>query len=140
LHERIYTLDQDAGFLVPITIGPPYAEQERRFEAGAAVIEKPTLAILSPAEEFTLISGRLQYELVLPGHGLGQPFIPTLPVALRPLTTIIIGIDGFTRRSVDAFVIKLPPPVDCIIGRDILSIGAFVYNGPDETFRLRMPR
>jgi hypothetical protein len=140
LHERIYSLDQGAGILVPITIGPPYAEQERRFEAGAALIEKPTYAILSPAEEFTLISDRLQDELILPGHGLGRPFIPTLPVALRPMTTVIVGIDGFTRRSVDAFIVMLPPPIDCVIGRDILSVGTVLYDGPDETFRLRMPR
>jgi hypothetical protein len=139
VRERIYNLQPHVGLIVPVTIGPSNAEQERRFEAGIALIEKPTYALISPMDEVTLISDRLQAELKLPVLGLKDQYIPALPRGLRQRFIVVISIDGFARRSVDAYAIIMPSPVDCIIGRDILSLGSFSYDGPDGTFRLALP-
>ena len=126
--------------MVPVILGLSFAAADQALAPGHNLDDEPIYAVISPAERYTLVSkelalrldrsalmGTIDYQSVNQKRGRRARYVVT------------IHIEGFAPRSIDVIATELFAPLQCIIGRDLLSVGWFTYRGSDGEFRLRLP-
>lgn len=139
MSEIVGPIDPFLGPVVEIAIGPSFAAEDGLIRQGYPVPQETLYAVVSPAESTTLISEELCQRLNLRTLGLIRHYIPTLGLQSRPRFPILVRIPGLLERSVDAIAMKLPSPIQCILGRDFLSFTVFVYDHNRKVCTIKVP-
>ena len=135
---------RDHGPIILVTLGHSRAVYAALGREKALPDPIQVNALIDTGARSTCISRRVAAELNLPPHDItqiltaGEPTpanIFTVRLSLAPALNTHAALDPF--RVIEAPLVG-QDHIDCLIGRDILAQGTFIYLGQGNTFHISM--